>query len=237
MNEFDTIGDLINAVADITSENSLQDTYEAFGFTAPSVTLLAAESEPESDVVVDDYLPDEINDAEDIQAVVDYAVKSALSAGSDNAAASVSESDFSTLAEINASVQSLASNVYVFSPTSTQAEYFESVLVGSPFKDYYAIQDNDYSYYLYYGYKLSANSSCDIIHIYRTSSGSYNYYWNVDKSTGRCPTMNFDGYCYSNLSSSAGVFSDVTVAKNQTIICIGLVTALGLWGFSRILFR
>lgn len=179
------------------------------------------------------YVPAEVNDIEDFQAVVAAAVSEALAADGSSAGNALATTQ--QLDSIGVDLQALVNVSYLFSPTSTQASYFQGVVMQHPFYDYYAYQNDTNSYYLYYAPKLTRGSSCNYIHQYRTMGTGATYV--IDKGSTTFPSVSFDSFCITNLSDNCAAFPEVVHAKNETFTCIGLCTALGLYALGRILFR
>ena len=135
------------------------------------------------------------------------------------------------LSEINAAVQDLA-GASLFNVNSSQVQYFETFLCAHPFYDYVITYDGQYDYNLYYGYKLKT-ATADRIHIYRYNTGSYNYEYRIDFSTGQnVPSSNV----YIN-SMEGQVLHNVQTQKFESVVMLSFAVMLVLWFFSRVIFR
>ena len=135
------------------------------------------------------------------------------------------------LSEINAAVQDLA-GASLFNVNSSQVQYFQTFLCAHPFYDYVITYDGQYDYNLYYGYKLKT-ATADRIHIYRYNTGSYNYEYRIDFSSGQTvPSSNV----YIN-SMEGQVLHDVQTQKFETVVMLSFAVMLVLWFFSKVIFR
>ena len=203
---------------------------------AEPMLLSLEESDPESaiDSTVgsdgDVYVPAEVNDSADMQALIDASVEAALAADGGNAAQEAQ------LAEI-AEQLSLITTPSLPSLTSSQMQYFEGVLAKNPFMDYSAIMNDSNDYSLYYGYNLSPGDNVDYIRIYRTNQSGYNYVYAVEKGETTLPDISSAEAVVSTYLPGCAVFSNVEVVKHETFFSLGLCVALGLCVLRSILFR
>lgn len=122
------------------------------------------------------------------------------------------------------------SSQYLYSMTSSQANYFAGILSAHPFDQYVSWYDAG-GYYLYYGHDV-LSSGGDYVHIYRRD---YDRDYIIDRGTG-VPT-GYSGLVVSNCIGGAAEFPEVRNAQNNLFLCCGLVVALGLFVLSRIFFR
>ena len=159
--------------------------------------------------------------AEDVQQIVDDAMDAKQS---DNA-------DLASLVEMTAAQQ------YGYLPNlgSSQMTYFEGVLAGHPFVDYYAVYDGNNSYSLYYGYglKQAGGQNCKYIKI------TYNDYsrYTIDKGETTAPAVDVGQATYCSYVDTCARFPRVEVIKFETFTAAALVCALGLWLLGKLFFR
>lgn len=123
-----------------------------------------------------------------------------------------------------------SSSQYLYSMTSSQANYFSGILSAHPFDQYVSWYDAG-GYYLYYGHDVLASGG-DYVHIYRRD---YDRDYIIDRGTG-VPT-GYSGLVVSNCIGGAAEFPEVRNAQNNLFLCCGLVAALGLFVLSKIFFR
>lgn len=223
------VAGLVDDVMQVAPPEGVQN--EFFMDGEPAV-LFVAESSEESfvgdsvDSVCDSYVPSEVNDSVDMQALIDASVDAALAADGGNAAQLALIADqLSTIT--TPSLPSL---------DSSQMKYFEGVLAKEPFCDYTAVLNSSNDYSLYYGYNISPGDTVDYIHIYRTYSGS-SYVYSVEKGETTLPDISAAEAVVSTYLPGCAVFSNVEVVKHETFFSIGLCVALGLCVLRSILFR
>lgn len=219
------------------------------GHVAPSGFLsyeAVMDISPDSDSDISDegghsggYLPVEVNDVQDLDALIRHAVESAVGSESGSSEPSAqllaaNEESIALLAQIAENTDSLVNTNLTFSPTSTQALYFKSVMLNNPWDDYYSYQADTNDYRLYYGKNLHQGSDCHEVRIYRTTTTST---WTIIKNTTTCPSIIYGGYVYTNLDRSCGQFEGVQALKNETLFGVVLLAIFGLSVIQRIFFR
>lgn len=123
-----------------------------------------------------------------------------------------------------------SSSQYLYSMTSSQANYFVGILSAHPFDQYVSWYDAG-GYYLYYGGDVLVSGG-DYVHIYRQD---YDRDYVIDRGTG-VPT-GYSGLVVSNCIGGAAEFPEVRNAQNNLFLCCGFVVALGLFVLSKIFFR
>lgn len=139
--------------------------------------------------------------------------------------------------DVAALVEMTAAQQYGYLPnlSSSQMTYFEGVMAGHPFADYYAVYDGDQTYSLYYGYGLkeSGGQSCKYVKITYNSYSQYT----IDKGETASPSVNAGQATYCSYVDSCARFPRVEVVKYETFTAAALVCALGLWALSKLFFR
>lgn len=231
--ELDALLDgLVELVPPGAAGEAPEDAISIFDLSEPPV-LSDEEPEPEQlegDTVGDDsgvYYPDEINDADDLAALVQASVSEALEAAGSSAG------DEAMLASIDEQLRAITTP-YFPSLSSSQMLYFEGVLCGRPFSDYAVTYDNNNDYTLYYGYGLNAGDTCDYIRVYRPT-GSSGYI--VDTGQASLSNTTVGTALVGTMRGDMARFPAVEELKHETFFCIGLCVALGLWLLGRFLFR
>lgn len=226
------VSDLIDDVMQVVPPEGVQN--EFYTDAEPMLLSLAeSDSEPaldsdsESDGSV--YVPSELNDGADMQALIDASVEAALAADGGNAA---QEAQLAEIAEQLSTITTPS----LPSLTSSQMQYFEGVLAKEPFLDYTAVLNDTNDYSLYYGYGIEPGDTVDYIRIYRTGSG-YDYVYAVEKGETTLPDFSSAEAVVSTYLDGCAVFSNVEVVKHETFFSIGLCVALGLCVLRSILFR
>lgn len=212
--EEQTLNDLLEEVNGYVQESKNTD-YFVVG-DSPSADAPAADETVTSGPTEGDTLT-----AEDVQQIVDDAMDAKQS---DN-------SDLASLVEMTAAQQ------YGYLPnlSSSQMTYFEGVLAGHPFADYYAVYDGNNSYSLYYGYGLkeAGGQNCKYIRI------TYNDYsrYTIDKGETTAPAVDVGQATYCSYVDTCARFPRVEVVKFETFTAAALVCALGLWLLGKLFFR
>lgn len=144
------------------------------------------------------------------------------------------ESDNSDLASL---VEMTAAQQYGYLPnlSSSQMTYFEGVLAGHPFVDYYAVYDGNNSYSLYYGYglKQAGGQNCNYIRITYSNYSQYT----IDKGETTSPAVDAGQATYCSYVDTCARFPRVEVIKFETFTAAALVCALGLWLLGKLFFR
>lgn len=226
MNEVDLI---YENLADTLSSDSLQDASLVVGVAGSNYS----DSDDLSGELVDSDFLSETESSLEEYLTYDEVVE-LLTSRDDT---SSSSEELQLMEDISTRVNTLVQNSFLFSPTSTQASYFKGVMLGHPFDDYYAVQDSDYSYYLYFGKNLEAGSDCSRIHLYRQSA-NYSSYWYIDKSdSASCPSLDFSGLVISNLDPLCARFEGVDNVQKISLCGVAVLSILGFLLLSRILFR
>lgn len=145
--------------------------------------------------------------------------------------------DRSSSPDVAALVEMTAAQQYGYLPnlSSSQMTYFEGVMAGHPFADYYAVYDGDQTYSLYYGYGLkeSGGQNCKYVTITYSSYSQYT----INKGETAAPAVNVAQATYCSYVDSCARFPRVEVIKYETFTAAALVCALGLWALSKLFFR
>lgn len=140
-------------------------------------------------------------------------------------------------AELASLVEMTAAQQYGYLPNlgSSQMTYFEGVLAGHPFADYYAVYDGNNSYSLYYGFglKQAGGQNCKYIKI------TYNDYsrYTIEKGETTSPVVDAGQATYCSYVDTCARFPRVEVIKFETFTAAALVCALGLWLLGKLFFR
>lgn len=213
--EEQTLNDLLNEVNEYVQESQDSDYFivgdsPASDASAGDETVDEASSEEKSALSADD---------------VEQIVLDALDAReSDNA-------DLASLVEMTAAQQ------YGYLPnlSSSQMTYFEGVLAGHPFADYYSVYDGNNSYSLYYGYglKQAGGQNCNYIRITYSDYSRYT----IDKGETTAPAVDAGQATYCSYVDTCARFPRVEVVKFETFTAAALVCALGLWLLGKLFFR
>lgn len=134
-------------------------------------------------------------------------------------------------------VQAANSSVYPGTWTGSILDYFSAVMRQNPGKHYVAFRNSQYSYFLYYGDKLTfsdgvVSGSADYV--------EYNYNNNNYVVTRGNDNVNINissGVVYTDLNSAYGALDGATEITLQTVLLVSVLVCLGFSLLCRILFR
>lgn len=134
-------------------------------------------------------------------------------------------------------VQAANSSVYPGTWTGSILDYFSAVMRQNPGKHYVAFRNSQYSYFLYYGDKLTfsdgvVSGSGDYVQ-YNYNNNNYvvtrgNDYVNINISSG---------VVYTDLDSAYGALEGASEITLQAVLLVSVLVCLGFSLLCRILFR